>query len=121
MRKLLFVLILSLPSFVSADIIKCSFTEPFLNTTYSMAQMTLTVDRAEGGTQVFRNVSFQILGPGRFELWSRNRRVLQRLNLNMEGTDGMSDRVYPYSARYAYGEYGMLTGGCTSNFMKARD
>jgi len=117
MRKLLFLAILVLPTFVSADIIKCTFTEPFLATTYSMAQQSLTVDRAEGGRQIYRNVSFQIMGSGRFELWSQNRRVLQRLNLNNRGTDGMSDRVYPYSVRYTTADYGPLNGGCTSNFL----
>ena len=121
MPKLIFAMILAIPSLVCADIIKCTFTEPFVNTTYSMAQQSLTIQSIEGPTQVMRNISFQILGPGRFELWTLNRTVVQRLDLNHEGSDGMSDRVYPYAARYPASGYGLLHGGCTSNFLHASE
>lgn len=113
MKKIVFTLLI-LGSFgVSADIIRCNYTEPFISTVYSMTQSTLTIDDHSAGIRnVYRNISFQILGPGRFELWNPNRVVVQRMNLNFRGSDGMSDRVYPYQGRRG-GQF----GGCTSNFL----
>ena len=39
-----------------ADIIKCNFTEPFVNSTYSMTQSTLSYVNADGKKQVVKNV-----------------------------------------------------------------
>ncbi len=123
MAKLVFILLTSLFAFsAKADIIKCSFTEPFYSTQYSMVQQSLTIERANGSTQVIRNVSFQIMGPGRFELWDRSRRVLMEMNLNYNGSDGMSDFSYPYSAVSTRTVSGFSDhyGGCTSNFLHKR-
>jgi uncharacterized membrane protein len=124
--KILSLLALTLfPLGASADIIKCGFTEPFFSTEYSMAQQSLTViDHGLNTKKVLRNISFQIRGAGHFELWDSNRRVIQKLLLNFEGTDGMSDTIYPYQAEWrSPGEpYGPqnLHGGCTSNFLNSR-
>lgn len=115
MKKILCALALATPGLTFADIIKCTFTEPFYTTTYSMAQQSLTVQGISGGTTITRNVSFQIMAAGRFEIRSLSGTVLQRLTLNNRGSDGMSDRVYPYSVRWRG-----LQGGCTSNFLHAR-
>ena len=37
-----YVALLMAPSVGEADVIRCTFTEPFISTTYSMAQSTLT-------------------------------------------------------------------------------
>ena len=105
----------------SADIINCSFTEPFYTTTYSMVQQSLTVKDIEGNVSVIPNVSFQIMGPAHFELWDADRNVLQVLMLNYSGSDGMSDNIYPYDVKssgkvYNPGANGGI-GGCTSNFL----
>lgn len=105
----------------SADIIKCTFTEPFYSTQYSMVQQSLTVEDFEGKKKVLKNVSFQIMGPGQFELWDKDNNVLQVLTLSFDGSDGMSDYVYPYEVQstekvYPIGaNYGI--GACTSNFL----
>ena len=116
MRKLIALSFLILGSLEArADIIKCTYTEPGISTTYSMTQSRFTiVDHSGGITNVFNNVSFQIMAAGRFELWTSDRRVLQRMNLNFSGSDGMSSRRYPYTARR-----GAQYGGCTSNFLFA--
>ncbi len=117
--------ILFLANMAHADIIKCSFTEPFYDTEYSMAQQKLTVSDFEGTTKSIRNVSFQIKGPGQFELWDSSGNVLQKLNLTNEGSNGMSDFVYPYEVESSDLVYGSGAnngiGGCTSNFLHRKE
>lgn len=118
--KLLVSVIVSLSAFsAQADIIKCTFTEPFINFEYSMTQSRLTViDPVSNYPAVIKtktnNVSFQIMGPGHFELWDKNKNVLAVLFLTYNGSDGMSDNVFPYDVQFV--GYGGLRGGCTSNF-----
>jgi hypothetical protein len=123
MKIIFTILSLLFAAHASADIIVCSFTEPFLTTTYSMAQQKLTVnDDVTGKAKVFKNVSFQIMGPGTFELRNKKGEVLQTLNLTNKGSNGMGETVYPFEvvssekiqplgANNGY-------GGCTSNFLK---
>lgn len=106
-----------------ADVIKCRFTEPSINTTYSTTQSTLTYDEDGAVTQVLKNVSFQIKAAGVFELLSREGKVLQTLILNNQGSDGMSDRIYPYEAQLheISDAVNLGVGGCTSNYLKAEN
>lgn len=118
MPKLTFTLSLLLTSFAKADIIKCVFTEPFINTTYSMTQSTLTYTGIDHFKKVYKNVSFQIKAPGVFEL-VRHGVVMQTLKLTFHGSDGMSDLIYPYEVKDSHP---ILTptngiGGCTSNYL----
>jgi len=123
MKTLLIVSFSLLASVSSADVIKCTFTEPFIDTTYSMTQSTLTYKNIDGKTTVLKNVSFQIKDAGEFVLLSKDRKVLQELNLDHKGSNGMSDTVYPYSVKdnspvmTANGGY----GGCVSNYLKSRE
>ena len=80
----------------SADIINCDFTEPFFSTSYSMVQQSLTVIDIEANKKVIKGVSFQIMGAGHFELWDKDKNVLQTIFLNYNGSNGMSDMLYPY-------------------------
>ena len=126
MKSLIFTSAITLISATSqADIIKCMFTEPFFDTTYSMAQQTLTYSAFTGDDKPeitkIKNVSFQIKGAGDFELVAKDGTVLQKISLNNKGSDGMSDRTYPYEVQDK-GMDGMANsgwGGCTSNFLKA--
>lgn len=121
MKSLLAVPVLFFSFAAHADIIKCTFTEPFINSTYSMTQSRLTYQDFEGRTRVYNNVSFQIKGTGRFELLTRSGRVIQSLRLNYQGSDGMSDRVYPYDVQDNSGLMGANNGrgGCQSNYLRA--
>ncbi len=129
MKNLVIALLLSVcalsASAARADIIKCSFTEPFVTTEYSMAQQTLTLvdpvsQYPETIRVVTRNVSFQIIGPSMFELRSREGVVLQKLDLNFQGSDGMSELTFPYDVQWIGGTGGHdLWGGCSSNFLHA--
>jgi uncharacterized membrane protein len=122
--KIAAVLIFLLSSvYAQADIITCNFTEPFLVATYSMTQSQLTIkDYSDNKVSVTKNVSFQIKGPGEFELWDNKKNVVMTLSLNGEGSDGMSDSIYPYSAKmsdmvgFANGGF----GGCSSQFLKTK-
>lgn len=109
-------------SLAQADIIKCSFTEPFINTVYSMSQQSLTMTSPDSEKTVIKNVSFQIKGAGEFELLTKDGKLLQKLTLNHMGSDGMSDEVFPYSVtEYSVpGTENKLTGGCSSNFLKVK-
>lgn len=117
MRKTIIATTLLLTSISQADIIKCSFTEPFINTTYSTSKSTLTYEGADMKTNVVKNVSLQIKSAGVFELVSKEGKVLQTLELNNKGSNGMSDAVYPYDAKD--NSIGIF-GGCESNYLKAK-
>jgi len=109
-----------------ADIIKCTFTEPFIDTTYSMAQQSLTYSMFTGEkpeVKVIKNVSFQIKSAGEFELVAKDGTVLQKISLNNKGSDGMSDRSYPYEVedKSMGGFANSGWGGCSSNFLKATE
>lgn len=113
--------IVMLASVSQADVIKCSFTEPFVNTTYSMTASTLTYKDFEGGKKVVKNVSFQIKSAGVFELMDKKGKVLQTLTLTNKGSDGMSDTIFPFEVKDTDP---MMTanngiGGCTSNYLKS--
>jgi hypothetical protein len=112
-------------SFAFADVITCSFTEPWVTTTYSMAQQSLTISAFDGNNetiQIVKNVSFQIKGPRKFEL-VKDGKVLQKITLDNKGNDGMSDILYPYSVeafnmkKYANSGF----GGCSSNYLKSKE
>jgi uncharacterized membrane protein len=106
---------LLLSDVVSADIIKCSYTEPFMTTSYdtSLKRMTVTYD-VEKRRKIFDRVSMRELKPGVFELRNTNGQVLQRVERTCRGSDGMSDRLYPYEAQWIPEK---LHGGCTSTGM----
>jgi hypothetical protein len=71
----------------------------------------------EGREDTLKNVSFQIMNAGHFELWGSDRQPLQRLNLSYKGSDGMSDREYPYAVEWISRG---LRGGCTSLHLPAK-
>lgn len=109
-----------------ADIIKCYFTEPFITTEYSMAQQRLTYfgpddNGSNSVLAVYKNVSFQIKGVGQFEIVAKDGTVLQSLDLNHQGSDGMSDTTYPYDVKdnSMFNRANNGIGGCTSNYLKA--
>ena len=120
MKKLILNSLILMASTGHADVIKCVFTEPFVDTTYSMTQSTLTYQESENKIRVIKNVSFQIKSAGVFELIAKDGQVLQTLTLNNRGSDGIKDDIYPYEVQ----DSSMLSnanlgiGGCTSNQLK---
>lgn len=118
MKKILWAMIIASPILASADIIKCTFTEPFVSSEYSMTQSQLAYTNVEDKKTVIKNVSFQIKAAGVFEL-VKDGQVLQSLELNYKGSNGMSDHVYPYSVKDNNDITMQGYGGCVSNSLKA--
>lgn len=123
MKKYVVLFSLLATTAAHADIINCVFTEPFVNSSYSMTQSTLTYTNFESGKTVIKNVSFQIKSAGVFELVDKSGQVLQTLNLNGQGSDGMSDRSYPYDVKDTSMNKNANNGygGCSSNQLKATE
>lgn len=121
MKKTILTGLLFLACTSNADIIKCSFAEPFVDTTYSMSQSTLTYSEF-GEFKKIKNVSFQIMAPGVFEL-VKNGKVLQRLILNNQGSTGSSNTMYPFEVEdtslVARITANNGIGGCASNYLKS--
>ena len=102
-----------------AEVIKCVFTEPFIDTTYDTAKSTLTTN-GEGTVNVRKNISFQIVSAGVFQLVDKDGKVIQTLSLNNNGSDGMSDAIYPYEvkdARLGDSAANLGLGGCSSTLL----
>lgn len=105
-------------SFASqAEVFKCIFTEPFVSFEYNTATEKLIEHEAVmNKTRVLKSVSFQIKYAGTFLLKDKSGKLLAELKLNNQGSDGMSDAIYPYDVKYldpiASGR--PVMGGCTS-------
>lgn len=126
MKMLSFIAVAATTMAAQADIITCQFTEPFVSSQYSMAQQTLkyespfTGDNGKPEIKLIKNVSFQIVSAGVFELRTKDGKVLQTLTLTNNGSDGMSDIVYPYDVTdrgFHKSDMGGI-GGCSSNLLK---
>lgn len=117
---LISLLLISTSLTAKADIFRCTFTEPFFALQYSTTTRVLSVTGPDLNKSQ-SNVSFQIKGPRRFDLYSSTHQTLAILQLNNRGSDGMSDKIYPYSMRLSASGLvpGVQIGGCESNFLRA--
>ena len=99
--------------------IKCNFTEPFIDFTYNTATEKLVENnRVMETKRTFTGVAFQIKYAGTFLLKDKSGKLLAELKLNTQGSGGMSEAIFPYEAKYmnALGEKKMtLFCGCTSS------
>jgi uncharacterized membrane protein len=113
-------LVLLVSVHAQADVIKCFFTEPFFTIEYSTTSLRLKISGLEIPTAEETQVSFQIKAAGLFELHSQEHEVLMTLTLSGKGSDGMSDKVFPYEATLNAKRLipGTHRGGCQSNFLK---
>lgn len=107
-----------------ADTIKCTFTEPFVTTTYKTSDRTLKIQGSDMKTKVLRNVELRMASGAIIQL-VRNGKVLQALDLKTNGSDGMSDAIYPIEVkdltlleadRFGFATAGI--GGCETDQMK---
>ena len=99
MRRIRYLALLGgllLPGIAQADIVKCSFTEPFMTTSYdtSSQQMTVTHD-VEKRRTIFDRISMREVKPGTFEFRNADGQVLQRVERSCRGSDGMSRNRMP--------------------------
>jgi hypothetical protein len=101
---------------VSARVITCSFTEPFVRTFYDSAHKTLKIvhDVVRAG-QVQNGVTAKKISKTILELRNRKGEIVQRLEHSFQGSDGMSDTSYPYAVQWIPRDPSMpelLNGGC---------
>lgn len=111
------------------DTLTCIFTEPFLTITYNASSGEVIYLGAENydvpTDQIIPVVlatsgslvpvltagetidTFYSIQGSQFELLANDGSLILKLTLSMNGSDGMSDRVYPFDA-----EYNGLQGGC---------
>jgi len=104
-----------------AAIITCFFTEPFYTVTYTTGTRLLRVrNDTEHRDELIQDVGLLIVGSGKFELRTKEGQLLMTLKLTGNGRDGMSDRVYPYDARYEAKNSPLsgVRGGCESLKLK---
>lgn len=120
MKMLILIPMLFSSVVTRADVIKCFFTEPFVNSTYDMKKAKLLFKDSEGRVTIYPKATFEIKGPATFEITSKDGVVLQSLKLDNQGSDGMSDFIYPYSVKDDTGLTGSPSGygGCESNHLK---
>jgi uncharacterized membrane protein len=116
-----FLLFTVLAPLASADILTCTFTEPFLTTTYQFEDRTLTILNPFPRTvTVERDVTFRPSGNREFVLLSKTGMLLQKLKLTGKGSDGMSDKLYPFDVEWTtnHSSNGKLFGGCELSVVK---
>src|SRR5687768_15800995 len=114
-----FITTLLLSSISSANTITCLFTEPFFSTSYNTETQTLTIEALGKSPEVIHSVSLQNKSPEKSVLIDSKNQMLQELDLNFSGSDGMSDTVYPYDAKFIDPSNSSKKhfGGCTSDFL----
>lgn len=101
-----------------ADIIVCRQTEPFINETFDTEKGTVSVVTPENmnNPDVSGGLKFVIKGAGKFEIRTAQGALRRALTLNYDGSDGMSDLVYPFDG--GAGINGSI--GCESSELKAK-
>lgn len=97
-----------------ADTLECRFTEPYITVRHDTAAGTVEVSGLGIEPRRFSSVGLTFDGVNRFELaWEGNRLLLA---VDYEGSDLMSDHVFPISARWLRSPDSErpLHGGCFS-------
>lgn len=132
MKHAFTIIVLALaPTLASAQptkTISCSFTEPFFTLDVDLEKKTVTRtepnwDSQDLGTKVTviaEGISLahdfsDPLAPT-FAIVSAGGSAILDLSLDMQGSDGMSDVIFPFSARH-----GGMWGGCESDKLKGHD
>jgi hypothetical protein len=97
-----------------SEIIKCTYTEPFITTIYNSDTHEVTIsNNALKTVTKLANVSRRTIKPKVFELRNAKKTIVQTMELNHRGSDGMTDTVYPYDS-----QWNKLHGGCTSSRLR---
>lgn len=123
MKLLLLSLVLTASASAQAAIISCNFTEPFFSLKYDTTTYELVRTENDGNGEVVtetKSAALLFKSSTKFELISEDKKVLLKLNLNFNGSDGMSDIIYPYEAELLMEDGSSLWGGCESNYLAAK-
>ncbi len=102
--------------------LECSFTEPFFTLDINLNERTIHKTEPDWNGDPSKTITTLInedvslvsdfsdpLLP-KYEITSTKGEAIMSLVLNMSGSDGMSDIIFPFDARY-----GELWGGCSSD------
>lgn len=126
-----FAAIFMVGSAAQADVLKCSFTEPFYSLEFDTAVGALQKTEPDMSntstgdlitTVLAKGVTVKELTPSqrtplatfaRYALVDTTGKELLTLELNYEGSDGMSEWIFPYDA-----EMDGHRGGCESDVLK---
>jgi uncharacterized membrane protein len=100
------------PALARAEVIKCVYTEPFVNTVFDPRRKTVTSTRMGEEKPLSFRVSVRAI-KGSLELTNRRHAFRQTMVKDGKGSDGMSDLAFPYSATLTQkGLPHRLHGGC---------
>lgn len=135
MKRLIFIasMLLGVNVFAhqDAEVLNCSFTEPFFNLSFNSETGVLTMMEAETSpaVQVVSRSAAMVVGPRLTPLEddlsigdtfrivdTETNEVYLKLTYSNDGSDGMSEMNYPFSA-----VYGDFQGGCESTSAPASD
>lgn len=100
---------------ISALILTCVFTEPFFSVVVDESARRVTVDASydePSPPATFPFKTFTVNGGETLLTYGQNRVLAYRHD--GRGSDGMSGRVYPWSAEDRSGGFRPLHGGCFS-------
>jgi len=96
-----------------AEKIYCTFTEPFLTVTYNSDLNTIRVESPDqGSAEAPARVTF--LRGGILKVEADGISQWLEVNLSKEGSDGMSDFIYPFEGSISR----QLFGGCETDHLK---
>ena len=119
MPALLIALALSacaLSASAQPEVITCHFTEPYITVAHNTAKATVVVSGLGIETQTYTNVGLMLTGVNKLVLTRADKRL--DLQIDYQGSDQMSDQVYPISAHYGnVDQPATLHGGCSSTLM----
>jgi hypothetical protein len=118
MKYALIALALLTANVARAEVITCSQTEPFITEVFDTEAGTAQVTEAMmNKTKTIHNVKMVILAGAHIQFQKANGEVIRELDLTREGSDGMSETVYPIAATSLNGLWG---GGCEASTLKAK-
>lgn len=112
MRSLCIAL-LFITGYANAESIHCTFTEPFISVSYNSDTNIVKINSADtGNSELTGDLSFQKGGILRISMEGLSQYI--DVNLNKEGSDGMSDFIYPFEAVISE----TIFGGCETDTIK---
>ncbi len=100
-------------SLAEAQTITCLYTEPLLKVVYDLKKRTIKVYKGVEKRPRIAKGSVKSLGTKSFQIVSKALGVKQTLMHDNKGTDGASDKIYPYSSTWTQKDRPLpVFGGC---------
>ena len=129
MRTLLLAMPLAMTASAAlAGTLHCSFTEPFFSIDFDSATGIVTLISPDDADPETGGITPRVIAGGarlvRVDTWEEHpallleadgARILE-IRVSGQGSDGMSDSVFPWD-----GKFGALVGGCESGVARAYD